>query len=522
MGLLANLRLRTRIAAGFGLCLALLVAVAGVGLANMRHLNEGLQDIVGNDWQKAKLVTVALDNTRGSIARLFQLVRAGQSEDASPARARFEANVKAAHEALASLEPMIRSERGRHLLAAAKATREAYDKAARTVLAQVEQGRAAEATRDAYGDTYARLHAFVADLHALNEYQQHLLEQSAEQSAVAFRRALWLIFGLAVAAFAVGSAAAWWVTRSVTQPIGRAVALAEAVAGGDLSTRIEAHGRDEVGQLLRALARMNEGLARIVADVRHASESIATGTSQIASGNADLSQRTEEQASSLQQTAASMEQLTATVRQNADTARQATQLAGSASEVAVAGGAVVARVVETMTQIQDSSRRIADIIGVIDGIAFQTNILALNAAVEAARAGEQGRGFAVVAAEVRTLAQRSAQAAREIKVLIGASVEKVEAGGALVGDAGRTMSDVVAQFKRVSDLIGEISAASGEQTAGISQMGDAVAQLDQATQQNAALVEESAAASESLRNQAARLAAAVSVFRLEPGNVVAR
>jgi methyl-accepting chemotaxis protein len=260
---------------------------------------------------------------------------------------------------------------------------------------------------------------------------------------------------------------------------------------------------------------MQQSLRRVVSQVRASSDSIATGSSQIATGNADLSQRTEEQASNLQQTAASMEQLTATVQTNADTARQATQLAGSAAAAAGQGGAVVAQVVQTMDGITASSRKIADIIGVIDGIAFQTNILALNAAVEAARAGEQGRGFAVVATEVRTLAQRSAAAAKEIKTLIGDSVEKVEAGSQQVHQAGRVMEDLVAQVGRVNDLIGEMCSATTEQTQGIGQIGHAVSQLDQVTQQNAALVEESAAAAESLNQQAARLVAAVSVFRLE-------
>ena len=308
-----------------------------------------------------------------------------------------------------------------------------------------------------------------------------------------------------------------WVIRSITRPISEAVRIAQTVAQGDLTSRIEVHSKDETGQLLSALKAMNESLVKVVTTVRQGSDSIATGTGQIATGNADLSQRTEEQASNLQQTAASMEQLTATVKNNAETARQATELAGSASTVAAQGGVVVGQVVNTMEAITASSKKIADIISVIDGIAFQTNILALNAAVEAARAGEQGRGFAVVASEVRSLAQRSAAAAREIKELITDSVDKVQTGSQQVGEAGRTMSDIVSQVKRVNDLIGEISTATGEQTQGISQVGDAVTQLDQVTQQNAALVEQSAAAAESLNQQAARLVEAVSVFKLSQG-----
>ena len=271
---------------------------------------------------------------------------------------------------------------------------------------------------------------------------------------------------------------------------------------------------DEAGQLLAALKKMNESLVHIVGQVRTTSDSIATGSSQIAMGNADLSQRTEEQASNLQQTAASMEQMTASIKQNSDTAREAAQVASDATQAATDGGQVVQEVVRTMSEISEASRKIGDIIGTIDGIAFQTNILALNAAVEAARAGEQGRGFAVVASEVRTLAQRSAEAAKEIKSLIGASVERVEHGNRLVGEAGKSMAGIVTEVQRVNDLISAISAASIEQSTGIGQVGGAVAQLDHVTQQNAALVEESAAAAESLKSQAANLAQTVAVFRI--------
>ncbi len=337
----------------------------------------------------------------------------------------------------------------------------------------------------------------------------------AQAGNVNAQRTLWISLVTSVVVLSAALVCAIWVMRSIVHPIEEAVRVAEAVAEGDLSQRIEVRRQDETGRLLASLQRMNEGLSNIVAEVRTGSDSIATGSSQIAMGSTDLSQRTEEQASNLQQTAASMEELTATVKHNADTARAANQLAASASAVAERGG----QVVQTMESISASSRKISDIIGVIDGIAFQTNILALNAAVEAARAGEQGRGFAVVAGEVRTLAQRSAQAAREIKVLIQESVERVDHGSSQVGEAGQTMNDIVVQVKRVTDLIGEITSASGEQSRGIEQVSDAVTQLDQVTQQNAALVEESAAAAESLKHQAAQLAQAVSVFRLSPSGV---
>jgi len=325
---------------------------------------------------------------------------------------------------------------------------------------------------------------------------------------------LWTTLALSGAVLAVVTFVSVGLVRSITGGIGAAVKVAQTVAAGDLGSVIVVDRRDEIGTMLGALKLMNESLVAIVGDVRNASESIACGSSQIAHGNSDLSQRTEEQASNLEETAASMEQLTATVRHNADTARRASELAVGAARVAAQGGEVVGQVVATMDGITDSSRRITDIIGVIDGIAFQTNILALNAAVEAARAGEQGRGFAVVASEVRSLAQRSATAAKEIKVLIGESVGKVENGTRLVADAGRTMGDIVGQVQRVSQLIAEISDASDEQSRGIGQIGDAVAQLDQVTQQNAALVEESAAAAESLRVQADTLSRTVATFRL--------
>ncbi|MGZ3238168.1 MAG: methyl-accepting chemotaxis protein [Burkholderiaceae bacterium] len=310
------------------------------------------------------------------------------------------------------------------------------------------------------------------------------------------------------------------VARSISRPLNEAVRIAQTVAAGDLTSRIEVDGDDEASQLLRALKDMNESLVRIVGEVRLSTDTIATASGQIANGNMDLSARTESQAGSLEKTASSMEELTSTVKQNADNARQANQLAVSASEVAVKGGSVVTQVVDTMGSINASSKKIVDIIGVIDGIAFQTNILALNAAVEAARAGEQGRGFAVVAAEVRNLAQRSAGAAKEIKTLIGDSVDKVDIGAKLVDQAGATMQEIVDSVRRVTDIMSEITAASQEQMSGIEQVNEAVTQMDFSTQQNAALVEEAAAAAQSLRDQAGKLSQVVSVFELDVGKAV--
>jgi methyl-accepting chemotaxis protein len=358
----------------------------------------------------------------------------------------------------------------------------------------------------------------MASVNALLAFNQAGAKASAEHSEIVYEQALTAVAVLLGGALMLGATLGTFITRHLLRQLGgepgAAVALARAVAEGDLSTRVALRAGDR-DSLMAWLQTMQQSLGKAVADVRRGSDQVALASSEIAQGNKDLSGRTEQQASELQQTASTMEELGSTVRNNADNAQQASQLAQSASTVAVRGGEVVSRVVETMKGINDSSRKIADIIGTIDGIAFQTNILALNAAVEAARAGEQGRGFAVVAGEVRSLAQRSADAAKEIKRLIGASVERVEQGTALVDEAGTTMKEVVASIRRVSDIVAEISAASQEQSSGVVQVGQAVTRMDKGTQQNAALVEQSAAAAESLSSQAQGLVAAVAVFKLQ-------
>jgi len=337
---------------------------------------------------------------------------------------------------------------------------------------------------------------------------------TTEATAANYRKASLISLLLVALAVAGGAVITYWLTLSITRPLVRAVHFARSVASGNLRAQIEASGKDETGQLLQALQDMNHSLIKIVGEVRDGTDTIARSTSEIAAGNLDLSSRTEQQASSLSQTASAMQELIGTVKQNAEHSGQANRLASTASQIAIEGKAVVSAVVEKMGSINQSSRKIVDIIAVIDGIAFQTNILALNAAVEAARAGEQGRGFAVVASEVRNLAQRSASAAKEIKALIGDSVEKVEDGSRLVDQAGATMDKVVESVTRVSEIITGIALASEEQSRGIEQVNLAIAQMDQVTQQNAALVEEAAAAADSMQNQATVLANVVSVFKL--------
>ena len=371
---------------------------------------------------------------------------------------------------------------------------------------------------DLYNGKVLQLHAQAdAGITKLEALQQNVGKELYLKSQQRYQ----LFLSITLAAIAVGLIVAVtmgiWLVKAISGPINAAVKVAQSVAAGDLTHPIEVRSSDETGQLMAALKTMSDNLQKIVGEVRASTDTIATASSEIATGNLDLSSRTEQQASSLEETASAMEELTSTVKQNADNARQANQLAASASSVAVQGGQVVSQVVDTMEAINNSSRKIVDIISVIDGIAFQTNILALNAAVEAARAGEQGRGFAVVASEVRSLAQRSAAAAKEIKSLIDDSVEKVGTGSKLVGQAGVTMDEVVASVKRVTDVMGEITAASQEQSTGIEEVNRAITQMDEVTQQNAALVEQAAAAAQSLQDQAGRLATVVGVFKLHEG-----
>jgi methyl-accepting chemotaxis protein len=409
------------------------------------------------------------------------------------------------------------NEGDKKLMAELAGPRKAYLESRDSLMKVKAAGDAAEATRLLEQTYLPSSKQYEEMLQRIVDHQRKEIDAAAARIDEVAAESRNLLIVLAVLVVGFGSAFAWWLTTGITRPINEAVALAESVAEGDLvnHTGRTEFSADEPGKLLQALNRMSSSLVRIVGDVRQGTDTISTASTEIAAGNLDLSSRTEEQASSLAETASSMEELTGTVKQNAENAREANQLAASAAEVAQRGGAVVSDVVQTMASIDASSKKIVDIIGVIDGIAFQTNILALNAAVEAARAGEQGRGFAVVASEVRNLAQRSAGAAKEIKALIDDSVGKVEAGTRLVSQAGTTMDEVVGSIGRVTAIMAEISTASVEQTHGIEQINLAIAQMDQVTQQNAALVEQAAAAAGSMQEQAAHLADAVSIFKLD-------
>jgi len=516
-----KLKLSTRLTLGFGLVLALLLAVVAIGIVRMAGINERLKEIahVNNEESRLAVAMRIAVNQVATITRNIVLItdEAGmkaEHERLQKSRAHYDDAEARLGKMFAELPGTSKEEKALFARVAElkAAARPSVDKVIELGLQNKNEEATAVLLKHAQGAQGAWLTA-LGELMAKEEEQNKAAAAEADED-YAHGRTMLLVSTLL--ALATGIAAAALLTRGIVRQLGGepgyAADVVQRIAAGDLSVPVNVASNDTTS-LLAAMKAMQQSLTDVVENIRSGSDSIATGSGQIATGNADLSQRTEEQASNLQQTAASMEQLTGTVKTNADTARQATSLASSASSAASKGGDVVGQVVSTMEEISAASKRINDIIGVIDGIAFQTNILALNAAVEAARAGEQGRGFAVVASEVRSLATRSADAAKEIKSLINASVEKVDAGTALVSQAGSTMNDIVQQVRRVNDLISEIGAATLEQTTGISQVNDAVTQLDQVTQQNAALVEESAAAAESLRMQAANLVQTVAVFR---------
>jgi len=517
MKTLDNLRLSTRMGLGFGSVLLLLAIMLALALARFQGVGSSVDRLVNDEWTAAEAVKQLEGSTRAASSRALELLVTSDEARVTFLRQRIEDNNRKALEAVDRLKKGMQAPEAQKLLSETLAAREQFAASYKQVDADLLTGDRAAAADRMRSETLARMDALIERTNALSKLQNERARATGTAMKEGVQADMVLLGLLGTVALVLGAGFAFTLTRSVTRPVGEALAAARRVADGDLTVSVHTDRRDEVGELLRALGAMTGQLAQVVGRVRDNAESVATASAQIAQGNQDLSGRTEQQAGALQQTASSMEELGTTVHQNADNAQQANQLAQAASQVAVQGGEVVGRVVQTMQGIHDGSRRIADIIGTIDGIAFQTNILALNAAVEAARAGEQGRGFAVVAGEVRSLAQRSAEAAREIKSLITSSVEQVEQGSALVEEAGNTMREVVNSIRRVSDIVGEISAASTEQTRGVGQIGQAVTQMDQSTQQNAALVEESAAAAESLRQQARQLADAVSVFRLREG-----
>ena len=516
-----NLKLATKLVASFAAVLLLSASVGLFALFQLDRVNQTATDLTRQALPAARTlqdIKYQLQRHRAQMTQHLLAATPAEAEGYEKSMPVLWDTVTKDHAAYAQYaktpeEQQLLSEIGTDL--------KSYATHAAAILQLSRELQSEQAAYQLRGESLKVTLAIQTRLDALDKINAARTEAFNAAGDELFANAQWWIIGLLIGSVVIGLGLALGIARAVARPLQHAVKLAQQVAAGNLGSHIEVHSRDETGQLLQALKDMNTSLLQIVGEVRQGTDSIATASSQIAMGNQDLSARTEEQASSLEQTAASMEELTATVKQNAASAQQANQMASAASQVAVRGGAAVSKVVQTMSDINASSRKIVDIIGVIDSIAFQTNILALNAAVEAARAGDQGRGFAVVASEVRTLAQRSASAAKEIKQLIDASVTKVEEGNGQVEQAGKTMEEIVHSVRRVTDIMGEITAASHEQTAGIEQVNQAVTQMDQMTQQNAALVEEAAAATDALQGQAAALSKVVSVFDLGQATALA-
>ena len=516
--LMRQFSIRVRMVGAIGVVLVLLLLVGGAGLWGMQRLHALSEHFVGHAFQEA----IELSRLRVALAELSRhekdmVIQYESPEQLSLANLKWEKTRAEIGQHIAAMLDGDEDE-DNVILRQMEAQLKDYSAAVEPVVANIKSGGYDSAT--VANRMLARAHErYDLLLGGVKQIEVIVNEEAAQLQAEerAASDQTMLGFGVALAlAVLVVVPTTLANMQSICQPLSEAQRLANAITEGDLTQRIHARGKDELTRLTQALAGMQESLARIVGEVRHTSDSISTASAEIASGNQDLSNRTEQTAGNLQQTASSIEQINSTVRQSAEAANQASQMAQANAEVAARGGQVVSEVVSTMQDINHSSNKISDIIGVIDGIAFQTNILALNAAVEAARAGEQGRGFAVVAAEVRNLAQRSAEAAKEIKGLIGASVDKVDAGTRLVAEAGQTIGEIVANADKVSAFISDITTAANEQSQGMGQVNHAVGQLDQMTQQNAALVEQSAAAAESLREHAGRLASVVATFRLEP------
>ncbi len=524
IGLRKQTSVGTRLASGFGLVVLLLTAVAVLSVMRLREGARATEEIVNNRHAKVVLAYEIKSDVNAIARNLRNAVLASTSEDRKTFVDRMNEAASNSAERLSKLDNMVRLPEARAIFAGIMAARAANVEVRNRIEKLIAAGEHEQAVDLLFAEGIPKQTAYFAELDKMVSFQQGLMstigKRSIEQAGTAAAFVSTMSVCAALLAVVVGTV----ITRGLLKELGGepayAAGIVKSIAARDLTVTVETRPRDR-NSMLAAVRGMRDDLAGAVGTIRTGTETIAAASQQIASGSADLAARTEEQASSLEETASSIEELTSTVKQNADNARQANQLALAASDMALKGGAAVAEVVHTMGAINTSAKRIADIIGVIDGIAFQTNILALNAAVEAARAGEEGRGFAVVASEVRNLAQRSATAAREIKALIDNSVGEIEAGSRLVEQAGATTRDVVEAIQRVTGLMGEISAASQEQTVGIEQVNSAIVQMDRVTQQNAALVEEAAAAAESLQEQAQRLARVVGEFRL-PGQPAAR
>ncbi|MFC0254003.1 methyl-accepting chemotaxis protein [Massilia consociata] len=509
-----NMKIGARLALGFGVVVVLMMIVVATGLNALSGMDDAIETIVDDNNVKIEAVATLRDTQQQFAIAVRDLTMISDEKGMDEADARMAEAAKLYAGAMAVLRERVNTPEGKVLLDEVAAGESAAMPAFQVVRQYGRNNDLDAAVEQLTGVVVPKVAAWQASIGKLLAYQADHNRKSQAAAKASYTRVHRILLGLGLLSLLAAGAIAWMTSRSITRPLNKAVEIARTVAAGDLTSTIVVTSNDETGQLLQSLSTMNDSLQTIVASVRSSTDTIATASNEIASGNLDLSSRTEQQAGALEETASSMEELTTTVKQNADNARQANQLAASASATALQGGEVVSRVVETMTSIDESAKKIVDIIAVIDGIAFQTNILALNAAVEAARAGEQGRGFAVVASEVRNLAHRSASAAKEIKVLISDSVQKVEAGSQLVGEAGTTMERVVQSVRQVSDIMAEISSASSEQEQGIEQITQAVSEMDRVTQQNAALVEEAAAAAQSLLEQSQGLVETVSVFKV--------
>jgi methyl-accepting chemotaxis protein len=510
-----NLNISTRLAFAFSILILIIAGIVTLGLTRLSDINKALELVVNDRYRKIYIInTISGKVDDVAISLRNELLMTDPAQIAAERQAIEKLSIENT-KLYDELSLLIVAKEAKAKLEMVAGTRKDYAALRKEIDRLYIAGEKDAAINMMLTKMVPLQKIYFGQLDDLSDIQQKLMDQSVKDAEATYNatRTIMIMVGLLAAAFA--AFIAWSISRSITRPLHRAVAMAETVAAGDLTTIIHATSTDETGRLLQALAKMNQKLTAIVQEVRRGTDSMVTASTQIATGNLDLSSRTEEQASALEETASSLEQLTSSVKQNADHTRKSSELAGNASEIANRGGAAVKQVVQTMGSINDSSRKIVDIISVIDGIAFQTNILALNAAVEAARAGEQGRGFAVVASEVRGLAQRSATAAKEIKELINDSVSQVSSGTELVAQAGNTMDQVVHSIEQVSHIVGEISAATREQSEGIEQVNQAIMQMDNSTQQNAALVEEAAAAAQALQDQAQRLLELVSVFRLD-------